>query len=103
MRYDKAIAKYRGAVGLELRLRGWTYEEIAEAVGYYDKSGARKAVYRCITERADMAFQSYRVMRFLELEDLQRRSWVDALAGSAQATNKVLKAADERLSLVGMS
>ena len=39
MAYEKAIAKYRGAVGLELRLRGWTYTQIAEAVGYFDKPG----------------------------------------------------------------
>ena len=103
MAHDKALARYRGAVGLELRLRGMTYADIAEVVGYYDKSGARKAVHRCITERAAMAFDAYRVERFLELEDIQRKGWADALQGQPAATRRLLAASDERLTLMGMS
>jgi len=102
MAYDKAIAKYRGAVGLELRLRGWTYTQIAEAVGYFDKSGARKAVNRCIEQRASMVFHAFQVHRFLELEDVHRLGWLDALGGKHSAREQVLKAADERVSLVGL-
>lgn len=102
MAHDKALARYRGAVGLELRLRGWSYSDIAEAVGYYDKSGARKAVHRCITERAAMAFDAFRVQRFLELEDIHRKGWFDAIEGHPRATKRILAAADERLSLMGM-
>jgi hypothetical protein len=102
MAHDKALARYRGAVGLELRLRGWSYSDIAEAVGYFDKSGARKAVHRCITERAAMAFDAFRVQRFLELEDIHRRGWADAIGGHPAATKRLLDAADERLSLMGL-
>lgn len=102
MAYDRARARYRGAVGLELRLRGLTYAAIAEIVGYHDKSGARKAVHRCISERAAMAFDAYRVQRFLELEDLHRKGWADAIAGRPAATKKLLNAADERLTLMGL-
>ena len=102
MAYDKATAKYRAAVGLELRLRGLTYAEIAEVVGYYDKSGARKAVHRLIDQRSAMAFEAYRVHRFLDLEDQQRKAWVSALAGSRRAIDHCLKAADERIALGGM-
>ena len=102
MAYDKAVAKYRAAVSLELRLRGLTYAEIADAVGYFDKSGARKAVHRLIDERASMAFSAYRVKRFLELEDQQRSSWTQALAGNRPAIGRCLRAADERLMLSGL-
>ncbi len=101
MAYDKALAKYRAAVGLELRLRGMTYAQIAETVGFYDKSGARKAIHRLIDERASMAFEAYRVQRFLDLEDQQRRSWTKALSGDRKALEKCLGAAEERMALAG--
>jgi hypothetical protein len=102
MAYDKALAKYRAAVGLELRLRGMTYAEIAETVGFYDKSGARKSIRRLIDQRASMAFEAYRVQRFLDLEDKQRQSWVQALNGNHEAFTACLKAADERVALSGL-
>lgn len=102
MAHDRALARYRGAVGLELRLRGLTYAAIAEIVGYHDKSGARKAVHRCISERAGMAFDAYRVQRFLELEDIHRKRWADAIAGRPAAAKRLLDAADERLTLMGL-
>lgn len=79
-----------------------TYADIAEVVGYYDKSGARKAVHRCITERAAMAFDAFRVQRFLELEDIQRKGWADAIEGNPVAIKRLLNAAEERLSLTGL-
>jgi len=102
MAYDKAIAKYRAALGLELRIRGWTYAEIAEEIGYFDKSGARKAIHRLIDQRASMAFEAYRVQRFLNLEDQQRRSWAQALKGNHDALMSCLRFADERVALNGL-
>jgi hypothetical protein len=103
MGYDKTLAMYRAAVGLELRLRGMTYAQIAETVGFYDKSGARKSIRRLINQRASMAFEAYRVQRFLDLEDQQRQSWTQALNGNQDALKSCLTAADERVALNGLA
>lgn len=102
MPHDLALARYRGAIAVQLRLEGMTYQELAEVLGYTHRSAARKAVMRTIQERADMVVDAYRVQRYLELEDWHRRSWVDALRGRPKAINTCLKAADERTWLLGM-
>lgn len=102
MPHDLALARYRGAVAVQLRLEGMTYQELAEALGYTHRSAARKAVMRTIQERADMVVDAYRVQRYLELEERHRRSWVDALRGRPKAISACLKAADERTWLLGM-
>ena len=103
MARDAALARYRGAVAVQLRLEGLTYQELAEALGYSHRSAARKAVFRTIKERADMAIDAFKVMKYLELEERHRRSWVDALSGKAGALDACLKTADERVSLHGLS
>ena len=102
MARDMALARYRGAVGVQLRLEGYTYQQLAETLGYSHRSAARKAVMRTIQERADMVVDAYRVQRFLELEDRHRQSWVDALRGRSIAIKRCLDAADERLWLNGV-
>jgi len=98
---DPALARYRGAVAVQLRLEGHTYEELAVTLGYTHRSAARKAVMRTIKERADMVVDAHRVMRWMELEELHRRSWVDAIRGRTWAVNAYLRAADERVFLTG--
>ena len=103
MPHDMALARYRGAVAVQLRLEGHTYEELAATLGYTHRSAARKAVMRTIKARADMVVDAYRVHRYLELEEQHNRAWVDALSGRPQATKSCLKAADERLLLNGVA
>ena len=86
-----------------LRLEGLTYQELADALGYSHRSAARKAVFRTIKERSDMAVDAFKVMRFLELEERHRKSWVEALKGHPRALDRCLKAADERVALQGLA
>ncbi len=76
MRHDPATARFRGALAVELRVQGMTYAEIADTLHYRHRSAARKAAMRTIRERADMAVDAYRVLRYLDLEDVQNASTV---------------------------
>jgi len=100
--HDLALARYRGAVAVQLRLEGMTYQELAETLGYSHRSAARKAVMRTIKERADMAVDAYRVQRFLDLEESHRRAWIEAIRGHPGAITRCLKVSDERLRLKGL-
>lgn len=101
MRHDQAIAKFRGALAVELRAQGLTYSEIAEALDYRHRSAARKAAMRTIRERADVAVDVYRVHRYLDLEDIGQKSFPAALKGDPRALARCLRAAQDRLDLFG--
>lgn len=103
MRYDSAAARYRGVLAVELRMEGWTYDELAQLLGYTHRSAARKAVMRTIKERADVVVDAYRLQRYLESELVHRRSWSMALKGDAKALARCLRAAKERATLVGLT
>jgi len=99
MRHDPAIAQFRGALAVELRAQGMTYADIADALHYGHRSAARKATMRTIRERAGTAVDVYRVQRYLDLEDVTRRSVPPALRGDARALARCLRASRERVNL----
>lgn len=103
MRHDPAVARFRGALAVELRVQGLTYSEIAETLDYRHRSSARKAALRTIRERADVAVDVYRVHRYLDLEDIGQRSFPAALRGEARALARCLRAAQERIDLLGIA
>lgn len=103
MYYDRARAEYRSALGVELRIQGHSYEELAELLGYADRSGARKAVMRAVKSRRNHAVDLYRIHRMYVCEDIQRLHWPRAIRGDARALAKVLRAGLERVELSGVA
>ena len=102
MARDMAKARYRGALAVELRMQGCTYDELAEILGYTHRSAARKAVMRTIKERADIAVDVYRVERYWAAERTHQQSWPAALRGDARALARCLRSFDERVFLAGL-
>ena len=96
---DMAKARFRGALGVELRMQGCTYDELAVILEYSHRSAARKAVMRTIKERSDMAVDAYRVQRFLATEDTLGKSLPAALKGEPRALARCLRCIDERAML----
>jgi hypothetical protein len=101
VRSDRAGSSYRAAVAVELRLAGADYDEIAQELGFANRSGAWKAVQRALRQRSATAVDRYRMTRYAELEDVHRRWWPSAVAGDLAAINRVLAASSERSTLVG--
>lgn len=99
--YDRARAEYRGALGVELRMQGYSYDDLAELLGYADRSGARKAVMRAVRARRNHAVDLYRIHRMYACEDIERLQWPRAMRGDARALAKVLRAGLERAELAG--
>lgn len=71
---DSAIAKYRSARAVEMRINGASYEEIAEELEYADKSGAWRAVDRALKARTDRAVDIYHVRRFAVIDEIDMRT-----------------------------
>jgi hypothetical protein len=62
-------AKDKQLQALTLRKAGATYEQIAEAVGYRDKSGARKAVEAALRETLREPAEEVRELERMRLDE----------------------------------
>jgi hypothetical protein len=94
-------ARQREGHALSMRIAGATLDQIAEALGYYDKSAARKALARAHRRAIDDDdLQTLREREQLRLDDQYRRA-TEILVGNAEPGVKL--AAIDRLSRISES
>lgn len=100
----KAItAEQRTARAIELRLRNYTLQQIADEVGYSDPSSAFKAIMRGLAaELPEAQRDQLRRLEVAKLNDVERITWPDALAGDDRARNTILRCIDRRAKLLGL-
>ncbi|MCD2116737.1 MULTISPECIES: hypothetical protein [Rhodococcus] len=87
---------------LELRREGHTWQEIADQLGYADRSGARKAVERLLDRTEFESVDEYRVLESDRLDALHAAYWTAALAGDLDAAKLVLRISAQRCRLLGL-
>lgn len=97
---DRATSKYRAAIAAELRVQGMGYDEIAESVGYANRSGAWKAVQRALERRTVAAADHLVATSFLDLEILQSAAWPAAMSGDLSAIDVCVRATSDRVRLI---
>lgn len=88
-----------------MRLQGYTYEEIADKLGYADSSGAYRAVKRAKEQVKDAAVENAEEILRMELDRLdrmQRGLWKEAIEGSPGAVDRILKIMERRAKLLGL-
>lgn len=107
----RIAAKERAKRALELRQAGATYEEIAEALGYEDRSGPYRAVKKALDELPREAAVELRRLEAMRLDRLQRAIWVRALGTAGgdnpsppdlRAVDRVLEIQKRRANLFGL-
>lgn len=87
---------------IELRKAGATYEKIAEALGYENRSGAYKIV---ISALRDLVQEPARELRTLEAERLDSMTlalWARAQKGDLAAIDRLLRIMERRARLLGL-
>lgn len=99
---DHALANYRAAVAVELRMAGAEYDEIARELGFANRSGAWKAVQRALKLRGASSAETYRSMTLADLDMLLNRNWRAAMSGNIDAVDRCLRATDQRSRLLGL-
>jgi hypothetical protein len=100
MASDKAIAAYRSARAVEMRLAGEDYDEIAKELQYADRSGAWRAVDRALRARTDRAVEIYHQQRLAAIQRTLEAYQDAALSGSLVAVDKIVAAMGERVRLL---
>lgn len=87
---------------LDMRRAGKRYDEIAEALGYHDRSGARRlvaaAMGRVQRENAEEALG----LELDRLDTMHGALWPEALAGDRQTVETLAKLSERRAKLMGL-
>lgn len=73
-RRDRALAKWRKARAVELRIEGRGYDDIAREVGYANRGTAHRVVQKALSARTADGVDRLRVMEVARLNALQLQS-----------------------------
>jgi hypothetical protein len=65
----------RDAQALGYRARGWTYERIANEMGYANRSGAQKAVERAMATAVRETTEAAKTLLLADLNALKKEAW----------------------------
>jgi hypothetical protein len=87
---------------MELRKAGAGYDRIAQELGYYDASGAYKAVVQGLKEVCQESAGELCILEVERLDRLMLGHWQAAIGGNSEATDRVLKIMKRRAELLGL-
>lgn len=98
---NKAWSMARATAAIDLRMIGYTYEEVAEELGYASKSGAYNAVKRTLSARQDATVDEYRMETLARLDYMQGQVWSHVHRGDKRAIETSRKIAKQRMQVLG--
>ena len=81
MRSDRALARWREAEAVRMRMEGLSYHEIAKALGYRTRSAAWKATNRALERNIADNVNAFRFRSLVDLDILQDAAWKAACEG----------------------
>jgi hypothetical protein len=87
---------------LELRRAGFTFQRIAEEVGYATPSGAQRALERIMTRNVPQAPDEFRWQELDRLDRMQVALWPRAMKGDDRAIGTIVRLMERRARLVGI-
>ena len=102
MKHDRALARWREAEAIRLRLEGLNYHAIARALGYRSRASAWKAVDRALRRTTAANVEAIREEVLLHTYVLEKTAWAAACAGKRGAIYETLRALDQRARIVGL-
>lgn len=111
-RLTKTESRVRAIKALQLKMAGYSYQHIADQLGFANKSGALKAVKRILDGYENELSVQYRAMENQRLEELQAVWWTKALypghgfdqhGEQLDATKAVLAIMKQRADLLGLN
>jgi hypothetical protein len=87
---------------LDLRRAGFTFQRIAEEVGYNQASGAQRAYNRIMARNIPQAPEEHRQQELDRLDRMQVALWPRAMKGDDKAINTIIRLMERRARLVGI-
>ena len=87
---------------LQLRLEGWTFDAIAQRLGYKTPSGAHMAYKSALKRTLQQPADEIREAELARLDELQKIAWQQVLSGDLRAVDSVLRIMDRRAKFLGL-
>lgn len=91
------------AEALRLRTAGLSYEQIADRLGYTNRSGAYKVVQKALQETIQEPADEYRTLHRRRLEAIVTAYWEKMEAGDEKAATVVARALSDLAELDGLN
>ena len=98
----RKTAAEKRAEALELRAMGYSYQAVADEVGYASKGAAHKAVAQALRDIPREQAEQARELELGRLDELQMAAMNGALSGDLFAIDRVLKIVESRAKLLGL-
>ncbi|MFW5471623.1 helix-turn-helix domain-containing protein [Knoellia sp. CPCC 206435] len=100
---NKALAAARRTRAVELRCQGWTYEAIAEELGYASRATVYAIVHKALAVQEAGDVENLRELETERLDRLQAGLWDRAMAGDVAAVTEVRRIIEARVRLLGLA
>jgi transposase-like protein len=98
----RKTAAEKRAEALELRAMGYSYQQVADEVGYASKGAAHKAVAQALRDIPREQAEQARELELGRLDEMQMASMNAAMAGDLFAIDRVVKIIESRAKLLGL-
>lgn len=99
---SRATAAEKHAKALELRRAGLTYDEIAQRVGYANRTSARRAVENALAKITREPAEQLLKLQLEQLNDMWRGIYGPAIGGDVYAIDRALKIMERTGKLAGV-
>lgn len=94
------VARYAEAV--QLRIQGYTYDEIASRLGYAHKGSAHQAVKAALKRTLQEPTDELRKLELERLDYIMRQLFVSFDAGDMRLSDNILRVIEKRHRLLGL-
>jgi hypothetical protein len=98
----KIMAVERQRQALELRKAGWTFQAIANEVGYANRSSAADAITTALRATVQEAADDLRKLECERLDSLLSAMWPKGVGGNHLAVDRCLAIMERRARLLGL-
>lgn len=99
---DIAALREKQRKAVELALAGMSLDQIAQQIGYADRSGAWKAIQQALNRQEASAVKEMRDLENARLDRLQTVLWPTAMQGDLKAIDRLLRLFERRARLNGL-
>jgi hypothetical protein len=99
---NHALAAARRTKAIELRTQGWTYEAIAQELGYANRGTAFAIIRKALTANEVEEVEGHRSLEAARLDAWQVSLWSKAMTGDVVAVAQVRRIIEARIRLLGL-
>lgn len=100
---DKALARARKTRAIELRMRGLTYQQIADEMGYANAGSVYSIIQKAQAAELGERAAERRELEASRLDALQLALWPSAMAGDVEAVRQCTAIILARIRLLGLA